>query len=157
MILAAEQPARRLLGGGWIWTTTVFVNGAIMTLYLWHATAMVLLVELAYRLGAGAFAIEPNSPAWWGTRPLWIFSLLILLSVFVSVFGRFETFARQRGEPPPSAWRSLAGALAICAGLAALAIGGIGAPGPLGIRAWPVLLTLAGAILVAAVRLPRFR
>lgn len=157
VILAAEQPALRWLSRGWIWTATVFVNGAIMTLYLWHATAMVLLVELAYRLGTAAFAIEPNSLAWWGTRPLWIFSLLVLLSAFVSVFGRFETFARRGGEPPPSAWRSIAGAIAICAGLAALAIGGIGAPGGLGIRAWPVLLTLAGAILVAAVRLPRFR
>ena len=157
VILAAEQPALRWLSRGWTWTVTVFVNGAIMTLYLWHATAMVLLVELTYRLGGAAFAIEANSAAWWATRPLWILSLLILLSVFVSIFGRFETFAQRPGEPPPSAWRSIAGAVAICAGLAALAIGGIGSTGLLGIRAWPVLLTLAGGILVAAVRLPGFR
>jgi hypothetical protein len=157
VLLAAERPALRWLTRGWAWTVTVFVNGAIMTLYLWHATAMVLLVELAYRLGAGAFAIEPNSAAWWATRPLWVLSLLIILSVFVSIFGRFETFAQRRGEPPPAAWRSIAGAVAICAGLAALAIGGIGETGLQGIWAWPVLLTLAGGILVAAVRLPAFR
>jgi hypothetical protein len=157
LILAAERPALRWLRGGRIWTATAFVNGAIMTVYLWHATAMVLLVELTYRLGASAFAIEPNSAVWWATRPLWILSLLIVLSSFVSIFGRFETFASRRGGPPPSAWRSIAGAVAICAGLAALAIGGIGTTGLLGIRAWPVLLTLAGGILVAAVRLPGFR
>jgi hypothetical protein len=157
LILAAEQPALRWLRRGWPWTTTVFVNGAIMTLYLWHATAMVLLVEVAYRLGASAFAIEPNSAAWWATRPLWVLALLILLSLFVSIFVRFESLAKRSGEPPPSAWRSIAGAVAICAGLAALAIGGIGTTGLSGIRAWPVLLTLAGGILVAAVRLPRIR
>jgi peptidoglycan/LPS O-acetylase OafA/YrhL len=157
LILAVEQPACGWLRRGWAWTATVFVNGAIMTLYLWHATAMVLLVELAYRLGAGAFAFEPNSAAWWATRPLWVLCLCMVLSMFVSIFGRFETFAKRLGEPPPSAWRSIAGAVAICAGLAALATGGIGTTGLVGIRVWPVLLTLAGAILVAAVRLPRPR
>jgi hypothetical protein len=157
VLLAAERPALRWLGRGRVWTLTVFVNGAIMTLYLWHATAMVLLVEVAYRLGAGAFAVEPGSAAWWGTRPLWVACLLVVLWPFVSIFGRFESSAQHRGESPPPAWRSLAGAIAICAGLAALAIGGIGSTGLIGIRVWPVLLTLAGAILVAAVRLPRLR
>jgi hypothetical protein len=88
---------------------------------------------------------------------LWILALLVLLSIFVAVFGRFETFARRPGVATPPAGRSLAGAIAICVGLAALSIGGIGATGLAGIRAWPVLLTLAGGILVAAVEIPRLR
>jgi fucose 4-O-acetylase-like acetyltransferase len=155
LVLAAERPFLRLLRRPGAWTAVVFVNGAIMTLYLWHATAMVALVELTYLLGIGAFAIAPNSPAWWATRPLWILALLLVLSAFVSVLGGFEASVRRRASAAPPAWRSVAGALALCAGLAALAIGGIEAPGRPALRGWPLALTLAGAILVAAVRLPR--
>ena len=84
-----------------------------MTLYLWHVTALVLVVGLAYWLGGIGLGSVPNSAAWWATRPLWI----ALLSrgaptVLVAVFGRFEQRARVRAGAPPPAWHSVAGALA---------------------------------------------
>jgi hypothetical protein len=156
LVLALEAPARRWLRGAWVWTATIFVNGAIMTLYLWHATVMVLLVELAYLLGGAAFAPAPNSATWWATRPLWILVLLVLLSIFMLLLGRFEASTRASVRAP-AAWRSVAGALAVCACLAALAIGGIGAPGLLGLRGWAVLSTVAGALLLGVVELPLWR
>jgi hypothetical protein len=151
LVLAVEERARSWLRRIRPWAATVLVNGTIMTLYLWHVTALVLVVGLAYWLGGIGLGFPPNGAAWWATRPLWIALLLVALLPFVAGFGRFEQQARGRADAPPPAWHSVAGALAVCGGLTALALGGIGAPGPLGIRVWTVGVTFAGAALVAGV------
>lgn len=145
--LAMERPARRLLEGAVLWTFTVFVNGVIMTLYLWHATVMILVVAVAELPGGIGLRFVPNSAEWWASRPLWLLALGIVLAGFVTVFGRFEGQRRAAGSPTP-AWRSVVGAVAVCVGLLALAAGGIGGDGPLGVRVWPVFVVLAGILLV---------
>ncbi len=156
LVLSLEIPARRWLERGRPWTATVLVNGTIMTLFLWHATVMVLAVGLAYGLGGIGLGSAPASASWWATRPLWILSLLVALSVFVAIFGRFEQLGRLAAGRTPTTWQSIAGALALCSGLAVLALVGIGAPGGQGFRFGVVLLTFAGAALVAS-PLPRGR
>jgi hypothetical protein len=155
LVLALQAPARRLLRGIRPWTATVLVNGTIMTLYLWHVTAMVLLVGLANLLGGIGLGLRPGSTDWWMTRPVWIFVCALVLSVFVTLFGRFEQPPRTAEARPLPAWQALAGATAVCVGLAALALGGIGAPGALGIRIWVVVLTLVGAGLATGLPLRR--
>jgi hypothetical protein len=157
LVLALEAPARRWLQLARPWTATVLVNGTIMTLFLWHVTALVLVVGLSYWLGGIGLGLAPNSGAWWATRPLWMALLSVVLFPFVVVFGRFEQLARARSASAPPAWQSVAGAIAVCGGLAVLALGGIGAPGVLGIRTGALLLTFAGAALVAGARLPGSR
>ena len=49
-VLALEGPARRLLARPTPWTATVLVNGMIMSLYLWHMTALIAVVGLASAL-----------------------------------------------------------------------------------------------------------
>ena len=154
LVLLVEAPARRLLERARVWTLTVFVNGVIMTLYLWHATVMVLLVALAELPGGVGLHFIPGTPTWWATRAPWLLALLVALGAFVAVFGRMEARVAPSKGPPPAAWRSVGGALALCVGLTALGVGGIGAPNPVGLRLGAVLVTLAGAALVAAVRLP---
>ena len=149
LVLALEDRARRWLRRPRPWTATVLVNGTIMTLYLWHVTVLVLVVGLAYWLGGIGLGLAPNSAAWWATRPVWILLLLAMLLPFVAGFGRFEQRARVRTDAPAPAWQSVAGASAVCGGLTVLALGGIGAPGALGIHFWIVLLTFAGSALVA--------
>jgi hypothetical protein len=151
LVLAVEERARSWLRRIRPWAATVLVNGTIMTLYLWHVTVLVLVVGLAYWLGGIGLGFPPDGAAWWATRPLWIALLLVALLPFVAGFGRFEQQARGRADAPPPAWHSVAGALAVCGGLTALALGGIGAPGALGIRVWTVGVTFAGAALVAGV------
>jgi peptidoglycan/LPS O-acetylase OafA/YrhL len=146
LVLALEAPARRALAGIRLWTATVLVNGSIMTLYLWHATVMVLAVGVAYWLGGVGLRAVPGSAGWWATRPVWLAVLFAALAAFVATFGRFERPARTGARLP--AWRSVAGAAAVCGGLAVLALQGIGSPGALGIRAGIVLLVLAGAASV---------
>ena len=135
----------------------MLVNGSIMTLYLWHATAMTCVVALAYALGGFGLGLRPDSGAWWATRPLWIACCGAVLAVCLALFARFEQAAHREsraalGSPLP-AWRSVAGATGVCAGLAVLALNGIGAPHALGVHVPVVLLTLVAALV--ATGLPR--
>jgi peptidoglycan/LPS O-acetylase OafA/YrhL len=146
--LAFEARARSLLDRLHVWAVVVFVNGVIMTLYLWHATVMVLLVAVAELPGGVGLRFVPNTLAWWATRLPWLLVLVTGLAGFVAVFGPVE--AKRAGTATAPAWRSVAGAIALCVGLVALSAGGIGGGGGLGIRAGPVLLALSGTLLVAA-------
>lgn len=148
LVLAADGPARRWLEGPRVWTTTALVNGAILTLYLWHATVMVLLVTLLEWPGGVGLDLIPDSPEWWLTRPLWVAALLALLVPVIAAFGRFEA-RPPAAAPPPGAWRSVTGAAAVCVGLVWLASEGIGAPNALGLNVLPVAVSLAGTALVA--------
>jgi hypothetical protein len=70
------------------WKFTVFVNGVIMTLFLWHMTAFLLAILLLWPLGFG----QQGSPSlgWWAERPLWVGVSALFLTGLVAVFGRFE-------------------------------------------------------------------
>lgn len=70
------------------WKATIFVNGIIMTLFLWHMTAYLLAVLRLWPLG---FGHEADSTArWWLERPLWIGVPGLLLAGLVAIFGGFE-------------------------------------------------------------------
>ena len=154
LLLSLEGRARRRLERPTLWAATVLVNGSVMTVYLWHATVMVVLVALAGWPGGMGLGLEPGTTLWWATRPTWVLVLLVALGLFVAAFGRVESRPPPHPERPPAAWRSVAGAVAVCVGLVALGVGGVGAETPLGFRLWAVLVALVGALLVAAVRLP---
>jgi hypothetical protein len=155
LVLAVETPARRWLERLRPWTATILVNGSIMTLYLWHATVMVLVVGLLYWLGGVGLRQEPASAQWWATRPVWIVTLFAVLGVFVTVLGRFEQLGRSVTTTVRPAWSSVAGAALVCGGMATLALGGIaGADG--GLRTWVLLLTFAGVVLATG-RVPGAR
>jgi hypothetical protein len=148
LLLSVEGPARRWLRRTLPWTATVLVNGTIMTLYLWHLTVMVLLVGLLNLVGGFGLGFIPGSSGWWITRPLWLLILAAGLWVFLALFARFEQRSRREGAGALPAWRSIGGAAAVCAGIALLALGGIGGEGPLGLRVGVLLLTFTGIALV---------
>jgi len=92
-----------------VWTRVIALNGVIMTVFLWHLSALLLTVSVLYPLGFPQLAA--GTPAWWLTRPLWIAILLGALAVFVAVFGQYE---RPSASPGPVAGaRHLRGAGAI--------------------------------------------
>ncbi len=150
LVLALEAPARRWLEGLRPWAATVLVNGTIMTLYLWHVTAMVMLVAIAQLLGGVGLGLEPGGATWWLSRPAWIGACAVLLLGFMAMFGRLEAGARTGTDAGLPAWQAVAGAVGICAGIPTLAIGGVWTASEIGIRVWPILLVLLGASLVVA-------
>ncbi|MGH2705696.1 MAG: acyltransferase family protein [Actinomycetota bacterium] len=70
------------------WIAVVAANGLIMTVYLWHMTAYVLVILALYPLGLGR--PEQSSAAWWIQRPLWLLAPGAVLALLIGVFGRFE-------------------------------------------------------------------
>ena len=60
LVLALEPAGRRMLDHVGVWTATVLMNGMIMTVFLWHLTAFVLVMAadwllLPYINTAGGF------------------------------------------------------------------------------------------------------
>ena len=53
------------------WTGVVAVNASIMTLYLWHLTAMVAVIGVASVLDGFGLGYTVNTATWWVTRPAW--------------------------------------------------------------------------------------
>jgi hypothetical protein len=153
LLLSLETPARRWLERPQPWTATVLVNSMIMTIYLWHRTASVIVIALAILLGDLGLMLEPGSGTWWLARVPWFAAYVFALTAFALVFGTFERSPVQ--HPPPSAWRQVSGAVLICGGLSFLALKGIASDAWLGVRWWGVLLPLAGALLAGVNPLPR--
>ena len=146
--LALEASARRWLERVRPWALTVLVNSRIMTLYLWHLTVMVALAGVAIHLGYVGLDAEAGSSAWWLSRPPWIAVLLTVMLVFLIVLGRYEQPSTRNQAVAVAPWRIIGGSVLLSAGLALMATGGVGDPGPLGLRLEAVLPALAGALLV---------
>ena len=127
------------------WAATIVVNGMIMTIFLWHSTVMMLLVGLAFWHLPGVLAQQPDTAAWWWTRPLWIATYAIVTLPFLLVFARFERPSPGGADRPVAVWRQLLGCGIACLGLAMLAMDGIGGTGWLGLRWVPLALPLIGA------------
>jgi hypothetical protein len=146
IVLAAEKPLRMWLGRKTPWTVTVLLNGMIMTIYLWHSTAMVLMIAAAAAVGNVGLHPQPGTGSWWLLRPVWlavyVIALLALLP-FVARFERVATPAKIAGAP-----LQILGAVIACVGLALLAFFGLGGstPSP-GLQLVAVLTPVAGALL----------
>ncbi|MDK1046163.1 MAG: acyltransferase family protein [Anaerolineales bacterium] len=147
LLLAVEVPMRRLLSGPRVWAATVLINSMIMTLYLWHLTVMVVLVSLAYLAGGLGLGLEPGSPEWWLSRPIWIAVLYAALLPVTLLFAPLERRARAADATAPAAARLVGGATLICLGVAVLSLFGFGnAPLP-GLDVAAFLMVVAGAAI----------
>ncbi len=129
------------------WKLVIAANSMIMTIFLWHLSALLIAVLVFYPLGfpqpAGGTAM------WWATRPLWMALLTVLLVPFVLLFGRFE---RPRGATKSKSMRLGRVGLGIgtsVAGISGIATGGFAianGPGPVG----NALLAAVGVTLLRA-------
>lgn len=145
LLLALERPARRWLSNLKLWTTAVLINGMIMTVFLWHLTASMLVIAVTVLLlGSVGLTVEPGSGIWWLLRPVWLSIYAVALMVFVLVFLRFERGARSQPIP---AWRQVVGATLVCGGLSLLALMGIGGEGRVALSICVVLMPFLGAAI----------
>ncbi|MDN3645086.1 acyltransferase [Pontixanthobacter aestiaquae] len=154
LALSLEKPARKMLDNIRIWTGVVLMNGMIMSIYLWHLTAFVLVMIAAWLAGGIGLDVAPGSAAWWFTRPIW-FALYIAVTLpLIMLFVRYERGSSRLGGPakrdyPVPHWRLVLGMLLICTGLAMTAAVSIASPeGLTGVRLWVVALPFIGAGLV---------
>jgi hypothetical protein len=84
----ARGPMTRVLARPRAWRIVVAAGAVAMTTFLWHLTAMMLVL-----IGTRALdwsLPEAGTGVWWATRPVWIALLLVPTAVLVAVFRRFD-------------------------------------------------------------------
>lgn len=141
LVLRFEPFARRILDHRRVWTGTVLVNGMIMSVYLWHMTAMIAVYAIGYFVFGGlGLEMTPNTGIWWMTRPVAMGVFSLALIPFVAFAMRFEKPAEAIAAA--SGRRLVTGASLVCVGLAMIAEGGVVAAQ--GFRFVPDLLPLLG-------------
>ena len=126
LVMSMERPVRRWLKGIIPWTGTVMINGTIMTVFLWHSTAMMLVIGLGFLSWPEVFAVPPGSGAWWFLRPVWVALFAVATMPLLMGFGRFEHAGAPRREARLPVWRLYLGCGTTCAGLGFLALRGVG-------------------------------
>ena len=147
LLLALEGPARRLLGRGVVWTATVLINGMIMTIFLWHVTALIVITVAARVMEVGLSSL-PGTAGWWLTRPLWFAAIAVVLAPLVALFTRFERIGMARRGGAPPAWQQLLGCGLVCFGLATLTLRGLPTESWPGINLLALGLPFVGGALV---------
>ncbi len=152
IVLRLENRIARWLTNVNAWTATILVNGMIMTVYLWHMTAMIVVFAAVMLLGGIGLDVVPDSALWWASRPVWLAIFATALLASVPFLARFERPRPRAAEP--SAPRLLMGAGLLSWGLWLVSQGGVvAASGTL--RVVPGLLPIIGSWLAGVGPLAR--
>jgi len=157
LLLRAPVEARLRRAHRW-WLAVVAVNAVVLTVFLWHVTAVVLLAG-----GLGAAGLLPLAPVgsvgWWAWRVPWLALSTVVLVGLVGVFGVVEA----RGRRPGGGWRVLpswlaagvgrtglvvVGFVVALAGLSAICLTPRDQPEPVGVPAVAVGGYLVGAVVL---------
>jgi hypothetical protein len=149
-IIVGTQPGvRRLTSRVRAWHAVVAFSGVIMTVYLWHLSAMSLTAAAGlFAFDGAAFRVEPGTTAWWLSRPLWLAVLAAVTLGLVIVFARFEW--RVSTAPPPRSVRVVTIGVLLVAGSAA-AVAAYGITTPDAVVQWSIpAAALAGAAMLGA-------
>ena len=156
LLLSVRHPVERWLHRPRPWAAVVGGASVAMTLYLWHMTAMVAGIAIAYALDlipAAAF-----DAGWWSTRPLWIGFLSLLLVPLVLLFRGFErtTAPAALHTRRRTIVLTAFGVAGVCAGLGLLILKGLHVDGqPLGVPVVSVGALLCGLAALGVVQRSR--
>jgi fucose 4-O-acetylase-like acetyltransferase len=113
IVLALRGPAERWLERDAVaWAGVASLGTAIVTVFLWHMTALVIVAASTHLPGWWPQVTEVDG-LWWSLRPLWLLLCTVALAPLVLAFKRLET----AGDPVPG------GPVTTVAGVAATAIG----------------------------------
>ena len=124
LAMLARGAVSRWLQGARPWSAVIAANSMIMTVFLWHLTALLVAVVTAYPLGFPQY--EGGTIAWWLSRPIWVVILSVLLAPLVLLFWKFEkpSFKPRAERPAPDRTATFVGVTMLVIGLAGFAQGG---------------------------------
>ena len=115
VVLALRRPVERWLHAHPVpWATMAMLGTVIITLFLWHMTALLIVASATHLTGWWPEMTEIDG-LWWALRPAWLALCTVALVPLVLLFRRFEG----AGDPVPG------GTMTTMAGVAATA-GGLG-------------------------------
>ena len=147
VILLMTGPISKWLQNARPWAWVILMNQMIMTIYLWHMTAMIIVVGLAFAMGGVGLGVEPSTGPWWTMRPIWLLLYLAVLVPLVLIFVRFESGTKGESASVPGPVQAIPGALVTCGGLVMMALTGIGADTALGVNWIALGMVLVGVFL----------
>ena len=164
VLLLLRDRVRPWLDRPRVWTGVIAAGSVAMTAYLWHFTALILVLAAEYAL------VEPSpsggSGAWWLLKLAELVPFLLLVVALVAAFRRFDRPPRRAGVVGPSRGRTAAAAIGVvCAivgmlgfavvGFRGLATGYVGhlagIPMPSSV---PIALVAASALLTSLAARP---
>jgi hypothetical protein len=158
LILLLRGPAERLLRRTGPWQLVIGVNLVVLTVFLWHLTAAILLIGLLDAIGT--LPTPPvGSAAWWAWRVPWLLLLTAVLAVLVAIFGPVEARSgrhrtgRRTGRGTPI--RAVSAVAAYAAVVTALLVNSTTpqhTPEPLGTPVPALVAYLAGAGVLRLLR-----
>ena len=122
--MLARDRVSRWLDGTRPWSAVIAANSMIMTVFLWHLTALLIAVVVAYPLGFPQY--EGGTAGWWLTRPLWLAVLLVALAPLTLLFWRFEKprFGSIKKRAVPERAPTIVGVTMLVVGMSGFAQGG---------------------------------
>ncbi|MEU5930952.1 acyltransferase [Micromonospora sp. NPDC047187] len=158
LILLLRGPAERLLRRTGPWQLVIGVNLVVLTVFLWHLTAAILLIGLLDAVGTLPTPAV-DTAAWWAWRVPWLLLLSAVLAVLVAIFGPVEARSgrHRSGRRPPRgtparAALAVAGYAAVVAALLVNSTTPKQAPEPLGTPVPALVAYLAGAGVLRLLR-----
>ncbi|MBG6064359.1 acyltransferase family protein [Micromonospora ureilytica] len=157
VILLLRGPAERLLRRTGPWQLVIGVNLVVLTVFLWHLTAAILLIGFLDAVGTLP-TLAVDTAAWWAWRVPWLLLLSAVLVVLVAIFGPVEARSgRHRGRRTNRGTRARAtwAVAAYAAVVAALLINSTTpqqAPEPFGTPVPALVAYLAGAGVLRLLR-----
>ncbi|WP_030491173.1 acyltransferase family protein [Micromonospora chokoriensis] len=158
VILLLRGPAERLLRRTGPWQLVIGVNLVVLTVFLWHLTAAILLIGLLDAIGTLPTPAV-DSAAWWAWRVPWLLLLSAVLAVLVAIFGPVEARSgrhrtgRRAGRGTPTRMAlAVAAYAAVVAALLLNSTTGQQAPEPLGTPVPALVAYLAGAGVLRLLR-----
>jgi hypothetical protein len=121
------------------WSAVIAVNASIMTIFLWHLTALAVGAVVLLHPASPFPQPEPGTAAWWLTRLPWLVTLAAVLAAIVAAAGRAERRSHQGASDRAGTAMAAAvvATIAAGAGLTAFALSGFG-----GATAVAAMLTL---------------
>lgn len=122
--MLARDRVTTWLQGDRPWAGVIAANSMIMTVFLWHLTALLVAVVVAFPLGFPQY--DGGSAAWWTSRPAWLAVLAIALVPLVLLFSRFERPRLTAAAPQDVVGRvpTIVGVALVVIGMAGFAQGG---------------------------------
>jgi hypothetical protein len=106
------------------WQAVIAANAMIMTMFLWHLSALMIAAVLLLPRGFPQPAVGTGS--WWLLRPVWWAILCSVTALFVMLLGRFERPGR--GSPTEASGSGPAAAMAVAlviVGICGFAVSGL--------------------------------
>ncbi|TVQ34806.1 MAG: acyltransferase [Geminicoccaceae bacterium] len=146
LVLLARAPLTAALQRPLFWAPVALLGARMMTLFLWHQVALVIMTNLLIQVGWPPLT-EAIDARWWAQQPLWVLMFALPLAALVPLVGRFEAPGDDAPSHDEGRWDAIIGGVV----LAGAAIGVLVGLGLFDVGPWPALGALA--LYVAGYRL----